>query len=208
MAADARSTPLAHDPSHDLDGNTTQRLIADIEALRSHLEVDTWLLNGVSWGSTLALAYAQAHPERVLGIVLMAVTTTSRAEVDWVTEGVGMIYPEAWDRLARHAEDAGIGYQRYDERLISAYARLMRSPDPAVRTAAVDAWADWEDIHVSIGAGGFHRNPRWDDPTSPRSSPPWSRTTGRTTASWTRRSSTGSPRSRISPRSSSTAVST
>ena len=160
-----RSTPLAHDPSHDLDGNTTQRLIADIEVLRSHLGVDVWLLNGVSWGSTLALAYAQAHPERVLGIVLMAVTTTSRAEVDWVTEGVGMIYPEAWERLARHAEDAGIGYHRYDERLVTAYARLMRSPDPAVRTAAADAWADWEDTHVSIGAGGFHRNPRWDDPT-------------------------------------------
>src|SRR4029079_6228311 len=63
------------------------------------------------------------------------------------------------------AEQAGIGYQRYDERLVTAYARLMRSPDLAVRTAAADAWADWEDTHVSIGAGGFHRDPRWDDPT-------------------------------------------
>jgi len=159
-----RSTPLANDPRHDLDGNTTERLIADLEALRVHLEVEAWLLNGVSWGSTLALAYAQAYPERVLGIVLMAVTTTSRAEVDWVTETVGAVYPEAWDRLASYAEGAGIGYRRYDGRLITAYARLMRDPDPSVRQATTAAWAEWEDTHVSIGAGGYRRDPRWDDP--------------------------------------------
>jgi proline iminopeptidase len=159
-----RSTPLADDPRHDLAGNTTQRLVADIEALREHLGVGAWLLNGVSWGSTLALAYAQAHPGRVLGIVLMAVTTTSRAEVDWITEGVRVIYPEAWDRLARHAERAGIGYRRHEHRLVEAYGRLIRDPDPAVRAAAGEAWADWEDTHVAIGAGGFQRNPRWDDP--------------------------------------------
>jgi proline iminopeptidase len=101
----------------------------------------------------------------VLGIVLMAVTTTSRAEVDWVTEGVAPIYPEAWDRLAQHAEAAGVGYRRYDGRLVTAYARLMRHPDAAVRSAAASAWADWEDTHVSIGAGGLRRDPRWDDPT-------------------------------------------
>lgn len=159
-----RSTPLANDPRHDLDGNTTERLIADIEALRTHLEVDAWVLNGVSWGSTLALAYAQAHPDRVLGIVLMAVTATSRAEVDWITEGVGTIYPEAWDRLADHAERAGVGYHRHEGRLVEAYARLMRHPDSSVRAAAAAAWAEWEDTHIAIGAGGFHRDPRWDDP--------------------------------------------
>ena len=62
-----RSTPLANDPRHDLDGNTTQRLIADLEALRAHLGVEAWALNGVSWGSTLALAYAQAHPDGCSG---------------------------------------------------------------------------------------------------------------------------------------------
>ena len=127
--------------------------------------MEAWALNGVSWGSTLALAYAQAHPDRLLGIVLMAVTTTSRAEVDWVTEGVASIFPEAWDRLARHAERADVGYRQYDGRLVTAYARLVRDADPAVRTAAAAAWAEWEDTHVSIGTGGFRRDPRWDDPT-------------------------------------------
>ncbi len=69
--------------------NDTAHLVADIEALRVHLGVTAWIVNGVSWGSTLALAYAQAHPERVLGMVLYAVTTTSRDEVGWITEGVG-----------------------------------------------------------------------------------------------------------------------
>ncbi len=157
-----RSTPRVTAPGYDLARNTTQHLIADIEKLRHHLEVDRWLVNGVSWGSTLALAYAQAHPERVLGIVLMAVTTTDRSQVDWVTETVGAIYPEAWDRVAGHAEHAGIGYRRGEGRLIEAYARLMTDPDPEVRDAASRAWCEWEDQHVSIGTGGVP-GPAWDD---------------------------------------------
>jgi len=160
-----RSVPLANDPRHDLDVNMTDRLVEDIETLREHLGVEAWVVNGVSWGSTLALAYAQTHPERVLGVVLMAVTTTSRAEVDWITEHVGAIYPEGWDRLARHAEAAGIGYRRGEQRLVEAYAKLMRDPSPAVRTAAAQAWAEWEDTHVAIGAGGPTRDPRWEDGT-------------------------------------------
>ncbi|WP_449372875.1 alpha/beta fold hydrolase [Arthrobacter psychrolactophilus] len=91
-----RSTPHASDPETSMRSNTTAHLIADIEALRKARGVDSWILNGVSWGSTLALAYAQAHPERVNGIVLFAVTTTCRQEVEWITEGAGMIFPEAW----------------------------------------------------------------------------------------------------------------
>lgn len=158
-----RSTPLVTAPGYDLSRNTTHDLIDDLEQVRAHLRVDRWLLNGVSWGSTLSLAYAQAHPQRALGIVLMAVTTTDRFEVQWITETVGAIYPEAWDRLAGHAERAGVGYQRDTGRLIEAYARLMTDPDPAVRDAASYAWADWEDHHISIGTGGVHRDPRWDD---------------------------------------------
>jgi proline iminopeptidase len=157
-----RSTPLVTVPGYDLSRNTTQHLIDDIEKLRTHLQIDQWLVNGVSWGSTLALAYAQAHPDRVLGIILVAVTTTDRFQVDWITETVGAIYPEAWDRLARHAEQASVGYRRGDGRLVQAYARLMTDPDPAVRDAASRAWVDWEDHHISIGAGGVHRA-RWDD---------------------------------------------
>ncbi|WP_256983483.1 alpha/beta fold hydrolase [Rhodococcus sp. 06-221-2] len=90
-----RSTPHASDPSTSLATNTTAHLIADIEALRVHLGVEAWIVNGVSWGSTLAVAYALAHPTRVLGVVLFAVTTTGRGEVDWITEGVGAVFPEA-----------------------------------------------------------------------------------------------------------------
>ena len=159
-----RSTPLADDPAHDLEANTTQRLLADIETLRTRLGVEAWVVNGVSWGSTLALAYAQAHPDRVLGMVLMAVTTTSRAEVDWITEGVGTIYPEAWDRLARHAEAAGVGYTRGQGRLVEVYARLLREPSAEVRGAAAAAWSEWEDAHVAIGAGRRERDARRQDP--------------------------------------------
>jgi proline iminopeptidase len=158
-----RSIPHACDPSTSLAVNTTAHLVRDIERLREHLDVDAWIVNGVSGGSTLAVAYAQAHPERVLGVVLYAVTTTSRREVDWITEGIGAIYPEAWDRFAGHAEQSGTGYSRGHGRLVHAYARLMESGDPAVRDAASREWALWEDTHVSIGAGGLARDPRWDD---------------------------------------------
>jgi proline iminopeptidase len=107
-----RSTPRASDVSTSLSTNTRSHLIADVEQLREHLGLDAWLVNGVSWGATLALAYAQAPHEHVLGIVLFTVTTTSRSEVDWITEGVGAVFPEAWDRFAGHAERSGVGYER------------------------------------------------------------------------------------------------
>jgi proline iminopeptidase len=158
-----RSTPHASDVSVSLSTNTMAHLLRDMEQLREHVGIERWVINGVSWGSTVALAYAQAFSARVLGIVLYALTTTSRREVDWITEGVGMVFPEAWDRLAAHAEKARIGYQVGDGRLIEAYARLMEAADPAVREAASQEWALWEDTHISIGAGGFRRDPRWDD---------------------------------------------
>lgn len=158
-----RSEPHVTAAAYDLAHNTTAHLIDDIEQVRELLNIDAWLLNGVSWGSTLSLAYAQAHPSRVLGIVLMAVATTDRFYVDWITEAVAAIYPEAWDRVATHAEQADIGYRRGRDRLIDAYARLMRDQDPSRRDAAAQAWVEWEDHHISIGTGGLHRNPHWDD---------------------------------------------
>lgn len=146
-----RSTPHASDPSGALLDNTTAHLVQDIERLREHLGVDAWIVNGASWGSTLALAYAQAHSDRVLGVVLCAVTTTSRREVDWITEGIGMVFPEAWDRLASHAEDAGV-YRRGAGRLVAAYAHLVEAADPAVRDAASREWALWEDTPTSRSA--------------------------------------------------------
>lgn len=158
-----RSQPHASLADTSMKAQTMQHLIGDIETLRIERGVERWIINGVSWGSTLALAYAIEHPDRVLGLVLFAVTTTSRAEIDWITEGVGTIFPEAWDRFAKHAEDAGIGYRRGEGRLVEAYTQLLNSPDAAVRDAASHEWALWEDTHVSIGAEGVLRDPRWDD---------------------------------------------
>jgi proline iminopeptidase len=158
-----RSRPHASDSSASLDHHTTAHLIGDIERLREHLGIDAWLVNGVSWGSTLSLAYAQRHPARVLGVVLFAVATTSRREVDWITEGIGTVFPEAWDRFARHAERAGVGYVRGEGRLVEAYAQLLESADPEVREAASQEWALWEDTHISVGVGRLQRDPRWND---------------------------------------------
>ena len=153
-----RSRPLANEPGTDLSLQTTAHLVADIEALRHHLGIDRWLVLGLSWGSTLALAYAQAHPESVRGLVLGLVTSTSATEVKWITEDVGAIFPEEWDRFADHVP----GHLR-DRPLVSAYARLLNDPDPDVVEAAARAWCRWEDTHVSL-APGHTPNPRFDDP--------------------------------------------
>lgn len=139
-----RSRPLATERGFDRSALTTQRLIADLEELRTHLGVRQWLVSGGSWGSTLALAYAQAHPDRTIGLLLAAVTTTSRAEVEWITESVGRIFPREW-----HAYSAASG-RRAGQRVVDAYLERMIDPDPAVRRAAAAAWCVWEDVHVSL----------------------------------------------------------
>ncbi|MEV0397855.1 prolyl aminopeptidase [Polymorphospora rubra] len=138
-----RSTPHAADPATDLAPNTTWHLVADMERLREHLGVDRWLLHGGSWGSTLILAYAQRHPERVSEIVISAVTTTRRREIDWLYRGVGRFYPQQWERFV-----AGSGTTA-DGDLVGAYARLVNHPDAAVREKATVDWLAWEDAAVS-----------------------------------------------------------
>lgn len=149
-----RSTPLAIDDLDSLDTNTTQTLIADLEALREHLAIDAWVLHGVSWGSTLAMAYALQHPSRVTGIVLVAVTSGAREEVEWITEGVGAIFPEAWAQFCSVVRDG--------ERPVDTYARLLRDPDPAVRADAARAWETWENTHVSLDPN-WVSGPRFED---------------------------------------------
>ncbi|WEH35231.1 prolyl aminopeptidase [Streptomyces sp. AM 4-1-1] len=139
-----RSTPHASDPATDMSVNTTDHLIADMERLRVRLGIDRWLLYGGSWGSTLILAYAERHPERVSEIVIPAVTTTRRSETDWLYRGVGRIFPEAWDRFRAGAPE-GVR----DDELPAAYARLMESPDAAVRDRATADWCAWEDAVLS-----------------------------------------------------------
>jgi proline iminopeptidase len=152
-----RSRPLVVEPGADLATNTTPALIADIEALRDYLDVDRWLVSGISWGTTLALAYAQAHPERVSELILTAVTTTSAAEVEWITETIGRVFPREWEAFAAAADPAP------GQRLIDAYSERITHPDPVVRAAAARAWCAWEDVHVSLDPHYVH-NPRYDDP--------------------------------------------
>lgn len=94
-----RSTPHASDPGSDLSRNTTEHLIADIERLREQLGIDRWLLFGGSWGSTLILAYAERYPTRVSEVVISGVTTSRRAEIDWLYQGVGRFFPQQWERF-------------------------------------------------------------------------------------------------------------
>lgn len=152
-----RSTPMACENLGALDANTTQALIADLEALRQYLNIDRWLLHGVSWGCTLALAYALEHPQRVTGLVLTAVTSGSREEIDWITDGVGMVFPEAWASFSARA--------RVGERVVEAYARLLRDSDVAVRAGAASAWEKWESVHLSLDPGWIP-GPMFDDDLS------------------------------------------
>ncbi len=152
-----RSRPRATEPVADLSTNTTAALIADIEVLRTHLGVEAWLLTGVSWGTTLALAYAQAHPERVSEIVLAAVTTTTAAEVDWITEQMARVFPREWDQFAAAASP------KPGQRLIDAYYERITHSDPVVREQAARAWCTWEDVHVSLDPR-HAPSPRYEDP--------------------------------------------
>ncbi len=146
-----RSTPNAGDVATDLSTNTTHHLIADIEQLRALLGIDRWLVLGGSWGSTLALAYAERYPELVTELVLFATTNTSRREVDWITRQMGRLFPEEWDRFR-----AGVPAAERDGDLSAAYARLLADPDREVHERAARDWCAWEDVHVSLPSGNQH----------------------------------------------------
>ena len=129
-----RSTPHA-----DLVDNTTWDLVADIEKLREHLGIARWQVFGGSWGSTLALAYAETHPERVTELVLRGIFMLRRWELEWFyQEGASRLFPDAW----QHYIDAIPPVERHD--LISAFHRRLTSEDAQVRLAAARAWAIWE----------------------------------------------------------------
>jgi len=144
-----RSRPHASDPATDLRPNTTGHLVADMELLREYLGIDRWLLYGYSWGSTLSLAYAERHPDRVSEIVISGVTTTRRAEIDWLYRGVGRFFPEQWERFL-----AGVPGTPRDGDIVAAYARLMEDPDEAVREKATSDWCAWEDAVLSGETNG------------------------------------------------------
>lgn len=131
-----RSTPFA-----ELTDNTTAHLVADIEAIREHLGIDRWVVFGGSWGSTLALAYAQAHPERSLGIVLRGIFLGRPQELRWFNEmdgGAAQIFPERWARFRDFIPPEERGA------LTDAYWQRLNSSDEATRLAAAQAWSAWE----------------------------------------------------------------
>jgi proline iminopeptidase len=128
-----RSTPLG-----ELRDNTTPHLIEDIERLRVHLGIERWLVFGGSWGSTLALAYGEAHPERCLGFVLRGIFLCRKSEIDWFLYGLKNIFPEAWNTFAGTIPEA----ERGD--LLAAYHRRLTDPDPAVHLPAARAWSTYE----------------------------------------------------------------
>ena len=140
-----RSTPHASDPHTDLSVNTTAHLLADMEQLRRHLDVERWLLLGGSWGSTLALAYAERNPQRVTEIIVVGVTTTRRSEVDWLYRGVAPLFPAEWARFR-----AGVPPAERDGDLVAAYHRLLHDPDPAIHMKAAMDWCEWESASVSV----------------------------------------------------------
>jgi len=136
-----RSTPFA-----DLTDNTTWHVVADIETIREQLGIERWVVFGGSWGSTLGLAYAQTHPERVLGLVLRGIFLCRPAEVRWFYEegGVSWILPEKWQRYA-----AAIPAEERGE-MMEAYWRRLNSADEAVRLAAAQAWGAWEGGSITL----------------------------------------------------------
>ena len=154
------SVPHASDHGADLSVNTTWHLVADIERLREHLGIGRWLVCGGSWGSTLGLAYAQAHPDRVTELVLTAITTSRRPETDWLYGGAALFFPEAHERFI-----AAVGCGPNDD-VYAAYTRVLADPDIEVRTAAALAWMEWEDTVLSLEPNarpnGYADGPRED----------------------------------------------
>lgn len=126
-------------PHASLEANTTWDLVADIEKLRVHLGIEKWLVFGGSWGSTLALAYAQTHPERVTELVLRGIFLLRRKEIDWFYQrGASILYPDAWEAYVNHIPEG----ERGD--FLSAYHRRLTNDDPNVRLAAARIWSGWE----------------------------------------------------------------
>lgn len=128
-----RSKPLG-----STEGNTTQNLVADMEHLREHLRIDRWIVFGGSWGSTLGLAYAESHPERVIGLILRGIFLCRPSEIQWFLYGMREIFPENWRAFAGFMPEA----ERGD--LLRNYHRRLIDPDPAIHMPAARSWSTYE----------------------------------------------------------------
>jgi len=134
-----RSRPHASDPTTDLSTNTTWHLLFDMERLRRHLGINRWMLFGGSWGSTLALAYAEEYPQVVSAIILWGVAMTRRTEINWLYRDVAPLFPEQWSRFI-----AGVPEEERAGDLVEAYFRLMNSAHPDHCAQAARNFHDWE----------------------------------------------------------------
>jgi proline iminopeptidase len=140
-----RSLPHVADDPAALEVNTTWHLVADLERLRESLGIDRWLVLGGSWGSTLALAYAETHPDRVTELVLRGIFTLRRSELEWFYQGgASALFPDLWQGFLAPVPDE----QRGD--LMTAYSRLLHDPDPEVAAAAAVAWSTWEASTITL----------------------------------------------------------
>ena len=132
-------------PHAELAENTTWDLVADMERLRQHLGIDRWQVAGGSWGSTLALAYAETHPERVTGLVVRGIFTVRRSEIEWFYQrGADALFPDVWETYVAPIPEA----ERHD--LIAAYHRRLTGADPAAQLACARAWSQWEGATLSL----------------------------------------------------------
>jgi proline iminopeptidase len=132
-------------PHAELRENDTWRLVADLEALREHLGIERWVVFGGSWGSTLALAYAQAHPERVLGLVLRGIFLCRERDIRWFyQDGASQLFPDLWERFLEPIDPG----ERDD--LVGAYYRRLTGDDEVTRMAAAKAWSLWEAATASL----------------------------------------------------------
>jgi proline iminopeptidase len=132
-------------PHASLEANTTWHLVADMERLRQHLAIDRWLVFGGSWGSTLALAYAETHPKAVSELVLRGIFLLRELELEWFYQfGAGLLFPEQWQKYLAPIPPA----ERHD--LLGAFHRRLLSDDAAVRLEAARAWSIWEGATSSL----------------------------------------------------------
>lgn len=140
-----RSTPHASAAEVDLSANTTWHLVADMEALREYLGIDRWQVFGGSWGSALALAYAQRHRDHVSELVVRGIFTLRRSELLWFyQEGASHVYPDWWEHFVAPVAPS----ERHD--VIAAYHGLLNDPDPAVHGPAALAWSTWEANGITL----------------------------------------------------------
>lgn len=151
------SQPHASEPTIDLATNTTLHLIGDMEQLRQYLNIEQWMLFGGSWGTTLALAYAQRYPQNVSDMLLYGVTTTRQSEIDWLYRDLAPMFPEQWQQFVQ-----GVPSDKRDGDLVAAYYDLLHDDDPDVHQQAAKDWTDWDLASASVDGNVSQPSERLD----------------------------------------------